>query len=107
VTGRSRSVAATLLLAAGTALAGVATAPAASANGPCNYGTLDSAYVRENPSINSVVRKTVPARYGVTGPAPCGSRTGTDGRQWVPVDCGCATDGIGWIIADKLQYFPV
>jgi hypothetical protein len=86
---------------------GVALAPAALANGPCNYSTTDSAYVRENPSINSVVRKTVPAHYFVTGPAPCGSRTGTDGRQWVPVDCACATNQIGWIIADKLVYYPL
>jgi hypothetical protein len=92
------------VLAAGSVGVGVATAPAASANGPCAYETIDAAQVRENPSINSVVRKTVPAWYVVTGPASpfCVSQTGTDGRQWVPVDCSCATDQIGFIIADKL-----
>jgi hypothetical protein len=86
--------------------ASVALAPAASANGPCGYVTTDAAQVRENPSINSVVRKTVPANYPVTGPVAinfCGWITGTDGRAWVPVDCSCATDGVGYIINDKLR----
>jgi hypothetical protein len=100
--GQVRAAAGALLLAAGVGAGTVALPQAASANGPCGYLTTDSAYVRETPSINSVVRKTVPAGYPVTGPSPCGPRTGTDGRAWVPVDCGCATDGIGWIIADKL-----
>jgi hypothetical protein len=103
---RTRSLAATLTLAAGLGLAGVATAPAASANGPCNYFTTDAAQVRENPTINSIVRKTVQVNYHVTGPAPCGAQVGWDGRLWVPVDCGCTTNG-GWIIADKLHYVGV
>jgi len=103
---RLRSALACLVLAFGGLSAGVATAPAAAANGPCTWRTLEAAQVRENPSINSVVRKTVPARYVVTGPTLpfCTSATGTDGRQWVPVDCRCARDDIGWIIANKLEY---
>jgi hypothetical protein len=86
----------------------VAVAPAASANGPCTYvSNNENVYVRENPSINSVVRKTVPPHYQMSGPTPCGGRTGSDGRTWFAVDCGCATDGVGWVIADKVTYVPL
>lgn len=85
----------------------VATAPPASANGPCNYVTTDTAYVRENPTINSVDRKTVPAQYAMTGPLACGGRTGWDGRTWFAVDCGCTSDGVGWVIANKAVYVPL
>lgn len=95
------AVAAGLAVAAAS-LSVLSSAPVASANGPCSYTTIDNAYVRETPSLNSVVRKTKPANSVVTGPFPCWPRTGTDGRRWVPVDCTCATDGIGWIISDKL-----
>lgn len=85
----------------------VVAAPAASANGPCYYQTTERAQVRENPSINSVERKTVPGGYVVSGPnwngGFCGAIIGTDGRYWVPVDCLCATDHIGFIIANKLK----
>jgi hypothetical protein len=101
---RTRSVLASLVLAAGGLVTGVATAPAASANGPCGFVTADTAQVRETPSINSVVRKTVPGNYVVTGPnyGFCAPVTGTDGRSWQAVDCSCATDGIGYIIRTKL-----
>ena len=96
----------TVTLTAGVAGLGAATAPAASANGPCHWITTQSAYVRENPSINSVVRKTVPGNYVVSGPnyGFCRPVVGTDGRSWVAVDCLCATDDLGYIIANKLQY---
>jgi hypothetical protein len=99
-----RSVLATMVLMAGVVGVDLVTAPAASANGPCHWITTDSAYVRENPSINSVVRKTVPANYVVSGPnyGFCRAVTGTDGRAWVAVDCLCATDDIGYIIENKL-----
>jgi hypothetical protein len=49
-----------------------------------------------------VVRKTKPVGSIVGGPLPCYGQYGTDGRLWIAVDCDCATDGIGWIIAYKL-----
>jgi hypothetical protein len=102
---RTRSALTCLVLAAGGLVTGVAAAPAASANGPCGFVTTDSAQVHENPSINSVVRKTVPKNYVVTGPnwyQFCNGTWGTDGRYWQQVDCSCATDGVGFIIRNKL-----
>ena len=34
----------------------------------------------------------------------CRAVIGTEGRSWVAVDCLCATDDIGFIIANKLRY---
>jgi hypothetical protein len=102
---RTRSLLATLVLATGGLVTGVAAAPAASANGPCAFKTTEAAQVRETPSINSVVRKTVPVNYVVTGPnwwGFCLGTNGTDGRVWQQVDCTCATDDVGFILRDKL-----
>ena len=99
----ARFAVASVLALSATTVGVVVGAPAAFANGPCTYVMLDNAYVRENPTVNSEVRKTKYAGEYVTGPAPCTSRTGWDGRDWVPVDCTCATDGIGWIIANKVR----
>lgn len=86
----------------------LATAPPAAANGPCNYVTNgEAAQVRENPTVDSVVRKTVPAHYRMTGPQFCGYQGGWDGRLWVAVDCTCATDQVGWVIANKVTYLGV
>lgn len=99
---KTRSALACLIIAGGVVVGGVATATPASA-AVCHWLTLDEAQVRENPSINSVVRKTVPANYVVGGGrAFCAPVTGTDGRAWHEVYCACATDGYGYIIANKL-----
>ncbi len=82
---------------------------APAANGPCVYHTKEAAEVWENPSINSVVRKTVPKGHRVTGPVAwngCVSTTGSDGRQWMAVDCTCATQGHGYIIATNWDRDP-
>ena len=76
-------------------------APTAGASA-CTYQVIEEAQVRETPSINSVVRKTKPVGSIVGGPLPCHGQWGTDGRLWIEVDCTCATDNIGWIIAYKL-----
>jgi hypothetical protein len=101
---KMRSALACLVLAGGGLVGGVAAAtPAAAAN--CSWLVLESAQVRENPSINSVVRKTKERGDIVTGSRSfCNPVIGTDGRYWHEVNCGCATDGLGYIIYYKLQY---
>lgn len=100
---RIRTAAAGLVFVGGALVSGAVTAAPASA-ATCTWVTNDSAQVRENPSINSVVRKTVPAGYVVNGGRDfCAPVTGTDGRSWHEVYCGCATDGFGYIIAYKLN----
>jgi hypothetical protein len=102
---RIRAALAAAVMAAATFGVTLAVAPPASANGPCLYVTgNDNAYVRENPSGNSVVRKTVPPHYRMTGPTFCGYQGGWDGHLWVAVDCTCATDNVGWVIASKVSY---
>jgi hypothetical protein len=99
---RTRSLLACLMIAGGTLVTGVATAAPASAT-PCGWRVVEEAQVRENPSINSVVRKTKYPGEIVTGPQPhCFAVTGTDNRKWVEVFCSCATDGLGYIIETKL-----
>jgi hypothetical protein len=82
---------------------GVAVPEAAFADGPCAYRTNDTAQIHENPSLNSVVRKTVEAGHFVQGPLPCVPLEGSDGRPWYAVDCACADDDIGFIIWYKLD----
>lgn len=102
---RIRAALAAVVMATATFGVTLAGAPPASANGPCQYVTgPDNAYVRENPTGNSVVRKTVPPHYRMTGPQFCGYQGGWDGRLWVAVDCTCATDNVGWVIAEKVSY---
>ena len=91
----------TALAFSGITVGAVIAAPTAGASA-CHYQVLEDAQVRETPSINSVVRKTKPAGSIVGGPLPCYGQWGTDGRLWIAVDCECATDGVGWIIAYKL-----
>jgi hypothetical protein len=91
----------TALAFSGITVGAMVAAPTAGASG-CSYEVIAEAQVRETPSINSVVRKTKPVGSIVTGPLPCYPQYGTDGRLWTAVDCSCATDGIGWIIAHKL-----
>jgi hypothetical protein len=91
----------TALALSGLTAVAVAAAPTAGASA-CTYQVIEEAQVRETPSINSVVRKTKPVGSIVGGPLPCYGQWGTDGRLWIAVDCTCATDGIGWIIAYKL-----
>lgn len=77
--------------------------PAAAWNHRCWYMVTDTTYVRENPTLNSVVRKTKYYSEVVIG--YCDYYVwGTDGRYWKQVECGCATDGEGWIIHHKLAY---
>jgi hypothetical protein len=70
------------------------------------YVVTENAYVRENPSSNSVVRKTKYAGEQVTD---CSGAHASEpgGEQWTAVDCSCATDGIGWIISRKLSWVGV
>lgn len=105
---RARSILACLVLAGGGVAGSVATAAPASA-GVCGWRVLEEAQVRENPSINSVVRKTKHPGDIVTGSQPfCNPVWGTDGRQWHEVECSCATDGYGYIIPYKLyQLTPI
>jgi hypothetical protein len=101
----SRSMRATLvgaLTLATTFGVGMAAPEAAFADGPCAYTTTDTAQIHENPTVNSVVRKTVEAGHLVRGPAPCAPGEGWDGRAWYAVDCACADDDIGFIIWNKL-----
>lgn len=104
---RSRAFLAAAALSAATFGVTVVAAPSAAANGPCDYYTIETAQVRENPTINSVDRKTVPAYYTMTGPRACGGRVGWDGRLWFAVDCSCASDGVGWVIANKAVHVPL
>lgn len=82
---------------------GVATAPAAQANGPCSYVVVVSAAaVRENPDTDSVNRKT--KHYGNVVTGPCINSYDTEGGVWfTAVDCSCATDNIGWIRSAQLD----
>lgn len=99
-TSRARRVSGILGAAAllgGTLTVSVAVAPAASANGPCLTTIMHSPTpVRENPDTNSVVRKYKYRGDRVTG--PCGATLDIEsGVVFVPVDCTCATDRIGWV----------
>ena len=102
---RLRSALACLVLAGGTAVGGsVATAAPASANGTCGWKVNSEAQIRENPSINSVVRKTkYPGEVVTDGRQFCLEVRDSAGRFWHEVDCTCATDGYGYIIAWKLD----
>ena len=99
---RMRSALAVLVLGSGTLVGGaLAAAPASAAS--CGWRVVETAQVRETPSINSVVRKTKYPGEIVTGPQPfCFPITGTDDRKRDPVYCSCATDGIGYILDSKL-----
>ena len=102
---RLRSALACLVLARGTAVGGsVAAAAPASANGTCGWRVNSEAQVRENPSINSVVRKTkYPGEVVTGGRQFCFEVRDSEGRFWHEVDCTCATDGYGYIIWYKLR----
>jgi hypothetical protein len=83
------------------ATAGAGPASAAS----CTYTASRDAGVRENPSVNSVVRKIVPPLYGMEG--PCVSRldwAGT-GTCFIAVHTASATDNVGWVKAQNV--YPV
>jgi|tagenome__1003787_1003787.scaffolds.fasta_scaffold19633991_1 hypothetical protein len=103
---RMYSALARLVLVGGVVASGAAVAPLASAAttaASCSWLTVEAAQVREHPSINSIVRKTVPANYLVGGGRSfCHAVIGTDGRAWHEVYCSCATDRLGYIIANKL-----
>ena len=67
----------------------------------CSYTvTTNDAPVRENPSFTSVIRKTKSAGSLVTG--PCVSLN-SGGVLWTALDCGCASDGIGWMVSGFLR----
>ena len=83
----------------------ISAAPSAAA--ACDiFEVTETAYVRENPSDNSVVRKTKQAGDRVTN---CwGAHAGPiGGDDWTAVACDCATDGQGWIISRKLRWIGV
>jgi hypothetical protein len=82
---------------------GVATASPAQANGPCRYQVAaSSAYLRENPDTDSVVRKTKYRGDIVTG--PCDQELDTEsGVLFTAIDCSCASDLIGWIRTSQLD----
>jgi len=83
------------------ALIGVTATPALAAN--CAYRAIDDVQVRENPSINSEVVKTKPYDSVMTGDAEfCNAQVGTDGRRWYWVYTDSASDGIGWVIENKV-----
>lgn len=92
-------VAAAAALAVATAVpATVLTATPASA-ATCVYYVETYAYVRENPDIDSVIRKSKGAYERVTGPC---RHVRTD-YYWTAVYCSCASDGIGWMLSNKLD----
>jgi hypothetical protein len=55
----------------------------------------DGLAVRENPSPDSVARKTKP--YGSIVNGPCVNHQHSSGEWYTAVFCDCATDGEGWM----------
>jgi hypothetical protein len=82
---------------AGVASHVVVAAPAQA--GSCVYYVEVYAYVRENPDGQSVIRKSKGAYERVTGPC----RTVSTDYGWTAVYCSCASDGIGWMLSNKLD----
>ncbi|MFC4493747.1 hypothetical protein ACFPA8_06300 [Streptomyces ovatisporus] len=70
------------------------------------YETLEEdAVVRENPDTNSVVRKEKRAGDLISFPCegPVAVLDPESGVSFVPVECGCAADGEGWIRQDAFS----
>ncbi|TWP51330.1 hypothetical protein FKR81_17130 [Lentzea tibetensis] len=72
----------------------------ASAAGCDVFVVTENAYVRENPSEDSVVRKT---KYAGEEVRSCFGSHGGD-LHWTPVNCSCASDGVGYIVTRKLRW---
>ena len=76
----------------------------------CPMQTLKTdAVVRENPDTNSHVLKH--KKRGDIITMPCASKglpvvvlDAESGVQFIPVDCDCASDGVGWMRGDV--FFP-
>lgn len=85
------------LTVAGIGTSVMSAAPAQAAT--CVYYTEVYAYVRENPDKDSVIRKSKGAYERVTGPC----RHVTTDYTWAAVYCSCASDGIGWMLLNKLD----
>lgn len=72
--------------------------------GECAWRVEETAQVRENPSNNSVVRKTKHAGDRVEGPCFPHANPLGEGDHWIEVYCDCTTNGTGYIVARKLRY---
>ncbi|MFC6092568.1 hypothetical protein [Saccharothrix lopnurensis] len=68
----------------------------------CTYAVrYDGLAVRENPSPDSVARKT--KAYGSIVTGPCVSSQHSSGEWYTAVHCACATDGEGWMRTSYLD----
>jgi hypothetical protein len=103
---RSRVAALSLALTAPLATATVAATTAQAAS--CVYRVIygGAAPVRENPDTNSVIRKH--KYYGEIVTSGCAPFYDPEsGVVFVEVNCGCASDGQGWMRRSYLEYLEL